>query len=123
VPLKADENGRANSGRFAPGNKLGRGRPKLGFSLAEAVRSQADPKWVAKQLVDLALNGESESIRLQALQAIADRGWGKATQAHELEATISRGADEPTLNWDAVPLEDRRAALAAYRLALTGDSE
>lgn len=69
-------------GRFLPGQTgntqgLG-GRPPVVRHIRELAREQTDTAFAA--LVDIALNGESETARVAALKELFDRGWGKSAQ-------------------------------------------
>jgi hypothetical protein len=56
-----------------------KGRPRLGTSLAEALRAKLPAEEHASMLVDLATKATSEQVRLSALLAIGDRAHGKVT--------------------------------------------
>jgi hypothetical protein len=52
------------------------GRPKVIAELRDLARAHT-PELMA-ELIRLALHADSESVRLGAIQAALDRGWGKA---------------------------------------------
>ena len=69
-------------GRFLPGQSGniggGPGRPPVIRHIRELARAQTETAFAA--LVDIALNGESETARVAALKELFDRGWGKSAQ-------------------------------------------
>lgn len=85
MPSPAESNGRDQSGRFAPGNKLGRGNPlarraqKLRSAMFEAV-SDRDVRQILAALVNAAKNGDTIAAR-----EVLDRTIGKAAQTDVLQ--------------------------------------
>jgi hypothetical protein len=84
-------------GRFVPGssgnvNKVG-GRPPVIRHIRELAREHTEPAF--QKLLEIAMNGESETARVTALKEIFDRGWGKSAQ--------------PLTGADLGPIEIRRA--------------
>lgn len=75
---------RDERGRFLPGNSKAKpcgslgGRPPVIRHIRELAREQTETAFAA--LVDIALNGESETARVAALKELFDRGWGKSAQ-------------------------------------------
>lgn len=75
---------RGGNGRFLPGNNANPGgRPK---GLAALIRQQTGD---GAELVTFALNvlrsrRQDPRLRIQAMEWLADRGFGKAIQSHEL---------------------------------------
>ncbi len=61
------------------------GRPKVGLTLAEAVRGVVDPHEWARETWKRAKKGS-----VQALEILADRGWGKAPIQIMLQATTQK---------------------------------
>lgn len=75
------------TGAFAPGqtgNALG--RPRGTGGLASLIRAETldGTELVAFALKILRGRRQEPRLRLQALEWLADRGWGKATQSHEV---------------------------------------
>lgn len=75
---------RGVNGRFLPGNNANPGGRPKGF--AAMIREQTGG---GKELVDFALKIlrsrlEDTRVRLQAMEWLADRGFGKAVQSHEV---------------------------------------
>ncbi|MCA9233553.1 MAG: hypothetical protein KDA57_23135, partial [Planctomycetales bacterium] len=68
MPSPADSNGRSKTGRFAPGNKFGKGNPlakraqKLRSALFAAV-SEEDIEAIVAKLVAAAKNGDTIAAR------------------------------------------------------------
>lgn len=79
---------RRHDGLFKPGTSGNpRGRPPKGESLAEIVRRTVDPHELAQILLSIARNTEAKnSDRIAAVQAIADRGWGRPLSTIDVEA-------------------------------------
>ncbi|MEX2169508.1 MAG: hypothetical protein WD851_09355 [Pirellulales bacterium] len=105
MPSPAESNGhhgRDTSGRFAPGNKAGRGNPlarkvqQLRAALVQAV-TEADVKNIIAALVKAAKAGD-----VVAAREILDRTIGKPAQTHLLQRVedletllMERSHDEP----------------------------
>jgi len=85
MPSPAEPSGRDSSGRFASGNKHGRGNPlakqaqKLRVALLEAV-SEEDIKAIIAKLIEAAKNGD-----VVAAREVLDRTIGKAAQTELLQ--------------------------------------
>lgn len=90
-----------------------RGRPPVGESLANALRSRFPPDRIAELAEKLATTADSEQVRLSALQLIAERAHGKVTTT--IDASVSNGSESPTRDWSALSIEDRRDLLARLR--------
>lgn len=95
-----------------------KGRPRRGDALAEAIRSKCDPEELASIAMTIAREGASEGVRIQAMQFLADRGYVRPEQRHEL--VVGTMEDEPDLSHLTVDqlrqlteLEDQRAAILA----------
>lgn len=81
----AENSKRSPRGRpFEPG-KSGNpgGRPKDVGLLKEAAREHTA---AALETLVKSLKAKGERVRVAAAEALLDRGWGKATQHHEVEA-------------------------------------
>lgn len=105
---------RDRHGRYLPGHTPTGGRPK-GF--AGVSKLIMDSTRDGAELVEFALavlrdTGSELRDRMAALNWLADRGLGKPLQSLELHA---RATEAPATNWSAVPIEQRRALLAAYK--------
>lgn len=88
------------------------GRPKVGLTLAEAMRKRFPPDEIVKMAADLALQSADDKVRLSALQFIADRAYGKVLSTTEV--TINDGTGQTArIPWDQMPLERRKALLNA----------
>lgn len=88
------------------------GRPKVGLSLAEAMRRRFPPDEVVKLALELVEQEADLKVRLSALQFIADRAYGKVLSTTEV--TINDGTGQSAkVPWDKVPLERRKALLNA----------
>lgn len=88
------------------------GRPKVGLSLAEAMRKRFPPSVVVDMAAELATNADDERVRMQALQFIADRAYGKVLTTTEV--TINDGTGETaSVDWKNVPIERRRQLMNA----------
>jgi hypothetical protein len=80
--------------RWKPGQSGNpKGRPRKGDALAEVIREKVDPQ----QLIDVALAVMADqkspaSVKLQAASFLAERGWQRPTQSHEL---LVSGAEDP----------------------------
>jgi hypothetical protein len=79
TPLTHGDNGKDDRGRFAPGNRLGRGNPLAGRAAkirAELLRASkpADVKEICRKLIEGAKRGDLAFIR-----EWFDRTAGKAT--------------------------------------------
>src|SRR5690606_34618384 len=68
------------------------GRPRTGESLAEAAREKVSPEQLVEKLLKLADTAASEQVRLAALLAIGDRGYGKV--AHVVDAKVNQPRSE-----------------------------
>lgn len=69
-----------HAGQFRPGQSGNpAGRPKVGESLASAMRHKFPPDRICELAEKLATTAESDQVRLSALQFIAERGHGKVT--------------------------------------------
>lgn len=102
-----------------------KGRPKLGETYAEIVRSKLPPEEADKRACeryDAAVAKGDLALAQRIDEWRVDRGWGKAPQA--VDVTIDAGGSED-VDWNDVPLEKRRelaAALAAAD-AIAGSDE
>lgn len=82
IPIESRDRG--EKGRFLPGNSLSKigaekaGRPPVIRHIRDLAREQTEPAFAA--LLDIAMNGKSESARVAALKELFDRGYGKSAQ-------------------------------------------
>jgi hypothetical protein len=75
---------RTTSGRFVPGQSGNiNGRPKLVAHVRQLAQEQTEAAIAV--LVDVMINGSNESARVQAAQALLDRGYGKAPTEQEVQ--------------------------------------
>ncbi len=73
------------------------GRPRVGASVANLVRSKVDPEQLIKGLLDLAQDTEvPANLRIVATRELFDRGWGKAPIVVELDEPPARTVFEPS---------------------------
>ena len=91
-----------------------RGRPRVGDSLANAVRQKFSPERIVELAEKLACTAESEQVRLAALQLLAERGFGKVVTTIDASIT-AEGSAPPERDWSAMPLAERRELLARLR--------
>ena len=70
---------RDNAGRFQPGNTIGRRPRESKRGLMHYIRKKVghDARAIVDELVRLAKESKSESIRLKASDMLLERGWGK----------------------------------------------
>lgn len=88
------------------------GRPKVGLSLAEAMRKRFPVAAIVDMAAQMFADATDERVKMQALQFIADRAHGKVLSTSEV--TINPGTGEVgQVDWSKVPVERRRALLAA----------
>ena len=90
-----------------------RGRPRVGDSLAAAVRAS----WPPEKLVELATRlaaSEDESIAMRALEWLSDRSAGKVATSIDLTARSGDAVDRPLAG---VETEELEAELARLQLA------
>lgn len=59
------------------------GRPAVAGPLRELARAHTDAALAA---LVAALSADENSVRVMAANSLLDRGWGKATQHHQVEA-------------------------------------
>lgn len=87
-PCKAGQeqaSGRDPRGRFAVGvSGNPRGRKPVGETAAAAARQKLTPEQLAEKLLKLADGATSEQVRLGALLALAERGYGKVTNVVDI---------------------------------------
>jgi hypothetical protein len=88
-----------------------RGRPKVGQSLAEAMRAHFSPQTII-ELAESLTRSEDDRVRMVALQFIAERSWGKASAT-----PLDDNSKPPPLpgNWQAMRAAERAAYLEAMR--------
>ena len=97
-----------------------KGRPRLGHALAELVRAQCDPAELLASLVALAKGPHvRHTDRLAAIRELLDRGWGKAIQQSEIDATVSAG-DALPVGVERMSPEERAAWLATIPITAGG---
>lgn len=105
---------RGNPAMYKGGPSLNpHGRPRVGDSLANAVRQRFSPERIAELAGKLAESAESEQVRLSALQLLSERGYGKVVSV--VDATISSAHAAPERDWSAMPIDERRELLARLR--------
>jgi hypothetical protein len=78
---------------MAAGQKTGgrqKGTPNKATADIKALAQQHAPEVVA-ELARLALSAQSEQARVAAIKELLDRGFGKATQAVDLNANVQLG--------------------------------
>lgn len=97
------------------------GRPRVGQSLAEAVRAAVTPEELAAKMLKLADGAESEQVRYSALAWLGERGHGKVPNVGDL--TLHNGSEQPTYNLDALPIEKRRELLEQIRALRAGGGD
>lgn len=85
-----------------------KGRPRIGQSLAYAMRNKFPPERIVALAEDLVTGADDERVRMVALQFIADRAYGKVVDAEDPASD-----DDTPIDVSAVPLEERRAMLTA----------
>jgi hypothetical protein len=88
------------------------GRPRLSQTATGALLAKTTPEDRADMLLQLALNGESEQVRLAAAQEIWNRCEGPVTR--KVDATITPGS-RPQFDFSRLPLEARRQLLDQLR--------
>lgn len=89
-----------------------KGRPKLGLSLAEAMRERFPVERICEIAESLVTGAEDDRVRMQALTFIADRAHGKPLQAIELkQPDVTSEVDLDTVK--AIPLDRKIALLKA----------
>lgn len=106
IPHGTSDNGRDASGRFAPGNKLGRGSPlarkaaSLRAALLRAV-TPADIHDIARKLIDEALGGDVPAAR-EVLDRCLGRPieWDVLARLDEIELRVRGVNDE---SFDSIP--------------------
>jgi hypothetical protein len=81
-----------------------RGRPPTGLALAEKIRETIDPKEMAEIAVAF-LRDERNHVRdrISMWNALAERGWVKPPQQHEVVV-----APMPTFDYDALSTDELR---------------
>lgn len=88
---------RGNPAMRAGGPSLNpKGRPKLGDSLAEAMRLRFPVERICDLAEALVTGAESETVRMSALQMIAERTAGKAPQV--VEMTVGQRGDDDLID-------------------------
>lgn len=89
-----------------------RGRPRIGQSLAEAIREHFSPDTII-ELAEKLTRSEDDRVRMVALQFIAERGYGKAPTT-QLDVESAKPPSLPA-NWHTLPPAQRAAFLEAMR--------
>lgn len=79
----ANRHGGKRKGAGRPAGSRSRATFNQKATLSELARDHTDVALSA--LVDIAMNGESESARVSAATALLDRGYGRPRQAVEME--------------------------------------
>jgi len=98
------------------------GRPKLGETLADAMRDKFPPSRIAELAERLATEATSEQVRLAALQMIAERTHGKVT--NETALTMHNGNTEGEYDFSAMSVDEQRELLAKLEAArVDGDPQ
>lgn len=97
------------------------GRPRVGQSLAEAVRAAVTPEELAEKMLRLADGAESEQVRYSALAWLGERGHGKVPNVGDL--TLHNGGDAPAYDVEKLPIDERRALLEKVRALRLGGGE
>ena len=88
--------GNPNWKKGVSGNPLG--RPPKYISIADAVRNIVDPVELAEFVYEIWQDEDgtrSDQERWQAMQWLADRGWGKPVESYKIEARRPEG---PAIN-------------------------
>jgi hypothetical protein len=96
------------------------GRPRKGDALAEAIRAEVSPQELIAVAREVIADAKAPgSVRLQAATFLAERGYARPAERHEV-AVGQAVDDEPDLSGltmeqlhELLALEDRRAALLA----------
>lgn len=99
-----------------------RGRPPSGLALAEKIRETIDPREMAEIAIGF-LRDESVSTRdrISMWNALAERGWVKPPQQHEVTV-----AQVPVFDYDALSGDELRTLerlMAKMPLLPSGDDE
>jgi hypothetical protein len=94
-----------------------RGRPRVGDSLADAMRRKFPPERIVDLAERLVETAESEQVRLAALQMIAERAHGKVPSDLNINASTTSDDEDRAARIAAMPLEQRKVALEKYREA------
>jgi hypothetical protein len=97
------------------------GRPRVGQSLAEAVRAAVTPEELAEKMLKLADGAESEQVRYSALAWLGERGHGKVPTTGDLTLRQGEGAAEYDVS--KLPLEKRRELLEQIRALKAGSTD
>jgi hypothetical protein len=93
---------------FRPGvSGNAKGRPRVGASLADALRRRFPPERVV-DIAERMVESLDERVRMVALQFIADRGYGKVVTATDHESD-----GEDAIDVSHIPIEERRSMLTA----------
>jgi hypothetical protein len=105
-------------GGFQPGKSGNPGGRRAGaLSFAERVRQRVDPDQLIDKALEIALDDKAaKRDQLAALTFLHGAGWTKPPA----ESTVNVNATAqvaPAIDWSRVPLEQRRAALAALQAA------
>ena len=79
-----------------PGERRGgrqKGTPNKATADIKAAAQAHGPRMI-ELLAEIAQHGESEAARVSAISNILDRGYGKATQAVDLKASVALSHEE-----------------------------
>jgi hypothetical protein len=110
---------------FKPGQSGNpHGRPRIGLSLADAVRAGGSAEALAAQAWAMLADPKLKATeRVAVLEFLADRGWGRATQSIDLavEAHAAPAVDHAAM-LSRLTVEERIQLLELRRKA-TGASE
>jgi len=112
---------RGVTGRFVPGNNANpNGRPK-GIAALVKAETRDGAELVAFALRVLRAEKQPTALRLQALQWLADRGFGKAVSV--VEADIAMNVDAQVTQRALVRLHLEEADVERLTRALLGSEE
>lgn len=107
-----------------------KGRPPKGLTVAEYIGSKTQQgRLLVRKTLELALNAESESVRLSALQELQNRYWGKPAQTVTIEGETpaSRAIDAMVrlaeLANQGVIIEGQTAPMLAAPDAINEDTD
>jgi glycine/D-amino acid oxidase-like deaminating enzyme len=107
-------------GSWKPGQSGNpKGRPRAGNALAEVIRTEIDPRAIVAVAVSVIRDEKSAAaVKLQAAQFLADRGYVRPEQRHELVVGTGSDEDDVDLSRLTLPELERLEQLEAERVAI-----